>query len=163
LAAIYTDKLHRPHDAIDAFERLRHLAPADTGVLMQLAELYGSVGRWSKVIETLARVGEVTEGVETPEAKSEGKAALHQIAKIYETELALPERAIDAYTQLAAPWPADTDAWAALDALYAANARWSELADVLRRRAALSRDPAERAALLARRAQVLLDWLASPE
>ncbi|HEU4726643.1 MAG TPA: hypothetical protein VFT22_02105, partial [Kofleriaceae bacterium] len=32
-----------------------------------------------------------------------------------------------------------------------------------RRRAALEREPAERAALLARRAQVLLDWLGAPE
>ena len=34
---------------------------------------------------------------------------------------------------------------------------------MLRRRAGLTRDPAERARLLARRAQVLLDWLQSPE
>ena len=157
LAAIYTDKLGRPHDAIDAFERLRLLAPADTGVLVQLASLYGAVGRWSKVIETLGRVGEVAEG--TPEARD----ALRAIARIYERELELPERAIDSYAQLVATWPDDTEAWAALDALYAGNARWTELADVLRRRAALEREPAERAALLARRAQVLLDWLAAPE
>src|SRR6185503_8084923 len=157
LAAIYTDKLSRPHDAIDAFERLRLLAPADTGVLVDLASLYGSVGRWSKVIETLARVGEVAEG--TPEARD----ALRTIARIYDHELELPERAIDSYTQLVAMWPDDSEAWSALDELYGANARWSELADVLRRRAALAREPAERAALLTRRAQVLLDWLAAPE
>jgi tetratricopeptide (TPR) repeat protein len=157
LAAIYTDKLGRPHDAIDAFERLRLLVPADTAVLVQLAELYGAVGRWSKVIETLSRVGEVAEG--TPESRD----ALRAIAQIYERELELPERAIDSYNQLVATWPDDTEAWAALDALYAGNARWTELADVLRRRAALEREPAERAALLARRAQVLLDWLAAPE
>src|SRR5438128_9660256 len=51
LASIYTQKLQRGHDAIDAFERLRLLAPADTAVLFQLADLYGKVGRWSKVIE----------------------------------------------------------------------------------------------------------------
>jgi tetratricopeptide (TPR) repeat protein len=157
LAAIYTDKLSRPHDAIDAFERLRLLVPTDTAVLVQLADLYGAVGRWSKVIETLSRVGEIAEG--TPESRD----ALRAIARIYERELELPERAIDSYSQLVATWPDDTEAWAALDALYAGNARWTELADVLRRRAALAREPAERAALLARRAQVLLDWLSSPE
>jgi len=157
LAAIYTDKLTRPHDAIDAFERLRLLAPADTSVLVHLASLYGSVGRWSKVIETLGRVGEIAEG--TPEARD----ALRTIARIYENELEIPERAIEAYTLLLATWPDDPDAWRALDALYAANARWTELADVLRRRAALEREPAERASLLARRASVLLDWLGAPE
>ncbi|HEU4730931.1 MAG TPA: hypothetical protein VFT22_23710, partial [Kofleriaceae bacterium] len=130
LAAIYTDKLNRPHDAIDAFERLRALVPADTTVLVHLADLYGSVGRWSKVIEALARVGEIAEG--TPEARD----ALRAIARIYETELELPERAIESYAQLVATWPDDVAAWTALDALHTANARWTELADVLRRRAA---------------------------
>jgi len=157
LAAMYIDKLHRPHDAIDAYERLRLLAPADVGVLFQLAELYGAVGRWSKVIETLARVGEVAEGT------AEARDALRRIARIYEKELELPDRALDAYNQLVTTWPDDTDAWAALDALYETNARWAELADVLRRRAALERDPAIRAQLLSRRAKVLLEWLASPE
>ena len=156
LAAIYTDRLQRPHDAIDAFERLRALAPSDTQVIIQLSEIYVSVGRWSKVIETLARVIEVAEG--SPEAQG----ALRSIARIYREELELPERAIDAYNQLIATWPDDEEALAALDTLYAESGRSSELGDVLRRRAALSRDPAERAQLLARRAQVLLD-LESPD
>ncbi|MDB4960727.1 MAG: Tetratricopeptide 2 repeat protein [Myxococcales bacterium] len=157
LASMYVEKLHRPHDAIDAFERLRLLAPADTSVLFQLADLYVSVARWSKVIETLVRVGEVAEG--SPEARD----ALRRIAAIYEKELELPERALDAYNQIVTGWPDDVDAWAALDALYQTNARWSDLADVLRRRAALERDPAARAQLLSRRAHVLLDGLHLPE
>ncbi len=157
LAAIYTQRLQRPHDAIDAFERLRALAPADTQVIVQLSEIYASVGRWSKVIETLGRVIEVAEG--SPEARD----ALRSIARIYRDELELPDRAIDAYNQLIATWTDDEEAWAALDVLYTESARWSELGDVLRRRAALSRDPAERAQLLSRRAQVLIDWLQSPE
>src|SRR6185436_13979770 len=55
LAAIYIDKLHRSHDAIDALERLRMLAPADIAILNQVAGLYAELGRWSKVIETLSR------------------------------------------------------------------------------------------------------------
>ena len=60
-------------------------------------------------------------------------------------------------------WPDDIEAFAALDTLYTMSAKWNELADVLRRRAALVRDPAERAQLLGRRAQVLLDWLGLAE
>ncbi|MCX5744987.1 MAG: tetratricopeptide repeat protein, partial [Proteobacteria bacterium] len=157
LSTIYTEKLQRPHDAIESFERLRLLSPADTSILSQLADLYGAVGRWSKVIETLARVGEVAEG--TPEAQH----ALRWIAKIYIDELELPERAIESYRALIATWPDDLEAYNALDHLYRVSSKWAELADVLRRRAALEREPAERAALLARRAQVLLDQLQSPE
>ncbi|HEU0030480.1 MAG TPA: tetratricopeptide repeat protein [Kofleriaceae bacterium] len=156
LAHLYTEKLQRPHDAIDALERLRQIA-SDSDVLFQLASLYGLVGRWSKVIETLARVVEVAEG------SAEERDALHQIGRIYIQELELPERAIEAYVQLVEKWPDDQDAWAALDKLYTDSARWEELADVLRRRAALSREPTERAQLLARRAQVLVEWLNAPE
>ncbi|HEY0249993.1 MAG TPA: hypothetical protein VGC41_00615, partial [Kofleriaceae bacterium] len=157
LASIYTDRISRPHDAIDAFERLRHLAPADTSVYMKLAELYSAVARWSKVIETLARVSEIAEGSDP------ARLALRQIAQIYEQELELPERAIDSYQQVVTTWPDDEEAWASLDRLYQAQARWTELGDVLRRRAGLAREPAERAQLLSRRAAVLLDWLGSPE
>ena len=157
LAEIYTERLSRPHDAIDAFERLRQLSPAETEIIFQLAGLYGSVGRWSKVIETLARVGEVAEG------SQQAREALHQIAAIYQRELELPDRAIEAYNQIVTTWPDDFDAWAALDKLYQESAKWNELGEVLRRRAALTREPAERAQLLARRAQVLIEWLNSPE
>src|SRR4029453_5615028 len=56
-----------------------------------------------------------------------------------------------------------TDAWAQLDKLYADTAQWEDLAEGLRRRAALTRDPAERASLLGRRAQILIEWLQAPE
>jgi tetratricopeptide (TPR) repeat protein len=157
LATIYTQKLQRPHDAIDAFEKLRLLAPGDIEILQQVAGLYGGLGRWSKVIETLTRVTEIAEGTE------EARQALHNIALIYTQELELPERAIEAFTLITTTWPDDIDAWAKLDELYQMQSRWNELADVLRRRAALARDPAERSQLLARRAAVLLDRLDSPE
>jgi len=157
LATIYTEKLNRPHDAIDALERLRVLSPADVTILQLVADLYTKVGRWSKVIETLQRINEIAEG------SDEARGALHHIARIYMQELEQPARAIDAYVTITAAWPDDTEAWAKLDDLYQAQARWTELAEVLRKRAALSREPAERAQLLARRASVLIDWLDSPE
>jgi tetratricopeptide (TPR) repeat protein len=157
LAGIYVDRLGRPHDAIDALERLRQLAPEDVDVLTSLGELYVRVGRWSKVIETLSRVGDVAEG--TPAARE----ALRRIAEIYDGELELPERAMESYAQLVAHWPDDQSAYAALDKLYQSHARWTDLVEVLRRRAALSAEPARRAELLARRAQVLLEWLGQAE
>ncbi len=161
LSSIYIDRLSRPHDAIDTLERLRALQPTSTEVLSGLAELYGGVGRWSKAIETLGRLVEVADG--DHDGHSVGRDALRRIAAIYESELELPDRAIDAYRQLVTHWPDDVPAWTALDGLYTQNARWTELADVIRRRAGLSREPMERAQLLSRRAQILLDWLDSAE
>ncbi len=157
LAALYVDRLTRPHDAIDALERLRLMAPDDVDVLIGLGELYARVGRWSKVIEALSRVGDVADG--TPAARE----ALRRIAEIYAQELELPDRAMDAYAQLVAQWSDDEAAYEALDALYQAHARWADLAEVLRRRAALAKVPDRRAELLARRAGVLLEWLGQAE
>jgi tetratricopeptide (TPR) repeat protein len=156
LADIYR-RLNRPHDAIDALSRMRDLLPEDVGVLRELGELYGQVGRWSKVIETLSRVGEIAEGT------AEARAALRRIAEIYERELELPDRAIDAYTQIVTQWPDDAQAYAALDKLLDALGRWTDLADILRRRAGLTRDPLERARILRRRASVLTHRLGAPE
>ncbi len=157
LAAIYVDHLAHPHDGIDTLERLRQLAPTDVGVLKDLGALYARVGRWSKVIETHGRIGEIAEGT------AEAKDALRRVAAIYETELELPERAIETYQQLVAQWPDDADAFAALDRLCEAQARWTDLVEVLRRRSALATSPEDRARLLARRAGVLMEWLAAPE
>ncbi|HRC55473.1 MAG TPA: hypothetical protein PKU97_06075, partial [Kofleriaceae bacterium] len=157
LAALYIDRLSRPHDAIDTLERLRTISPTDTAVLTRLAELFGTVGRWSKAIEMQTRVVEVTDDAHL------AREALRRVAAIYEQELELPDRAMDAHRQIVASWPDDAASWAALDALYAQNARWTDLADVLRRRAGLAREPAERVKLLSRRAQILLEWLDSAE
>ncbi len=157
LASMYRDRLGRNHDAIDALLRLRELMPEDVEVLGELAELYGEVGRWSKVIQTLDRVGEIAEG--SPEAR----AALRRIAEIYERELELPDRAIESYTQLVMQWSDDTEAYAALDKLLEGLGRWTDLADILRRRAGLSRDSEQRAQLLRRRAAVLTKHLNAPE
>lgn len=157
LADLYHSKLNRTHDAIDALQRLRELKSEDVGILRELGELYGAIGRWSKVIATLQRVSELAEG--TPPARD----ALRRIGEIYEQELELPERAITAYSQLVAAWPDDHEAHAALDTLYEAHSRWRDLADILSRRAALSRDPLQRSKLLQRRATVLLDKLDGAE
>ncbi len=157
LADIYRRRLNRPHDAIDALLRLRDIMPEEVSVLRELADLYSQVGRWSKVIEMLARLGEIAEG--TPPARD----ALRRIAQIYRNELELPDRAIDAYSQLVSQWPDDTDAYAALDQLLEALGRWKDLADILRRRIGLTRAPEERAQLLRRRAAVLMDRLGAPE
>ena len=157
LAQLYDAHLGHPHDAIDTLERLRQLAPTDVAVMRELGALYAKVGRWSKVIEVHGKIVELAEG--SPDARE----ALRRIAGVYEAELELPERAIEIYQQLVAQWPDDVDALAALDRLCLAGARWSDLADVLRRRATLVATPAERVGLLARRAAILQDWLGAPE
>ena len=157
LANLYGDRLSRPHDAIDALERLRSISPDDVDVMDQLGALYSEIGRWSKVIEVLNEIGKSAEG--TPTARE----ALRNIGHIYEVELELPDRAIDAYMQLLATWQNDGEALAALDKLFEQHGRYKDLEEVLRRRAVLAKDQDEKVMLLRRRARVLTDWLKVPE
>ena len=157
LTDIYRHKLSRPYDAIEALERLRDLAPEDVAVLREIADLNASIGRWRQVVSALTRLTDVAEGTQ------EAREAYRRIAAVYEEELELPDRAIDAYAQIAHQWPDDAEAYEALDRLYEAHAKWRELAEVLARRASLSRAPAERAELLKRRAHILLEWLEQPD
>ncbi|MBT8493618.1 MAG: tetratricopeptide repeat protein [Deltaproteobacteria bacterium] len=157
LADVYQQRLSRPHDAIDALDRLRKLVPEDVSVLSDLAELHTELGRWSKVIGALQKIAEIDE------SSQDARDALHRVAEIYESKLELVDRAVDAYSQIVAQWPDDNRAYQALDRLFQAYGRWQELADVLRHRAALARDPEVRAELLGRRAKVLLEWLDNPD
>jgi tetratricopeptide (TPR) repeat protein len=153
LAQIYDAKLAKPYEAIGALERLTALVPDDVDALEQVATVYTRVGRWAKVVEALARVAELAEG------RPGAREARRRVARIYETELELPERATEAYEAIVAAWPDDADAWAALDRLLEQAARWQDLVEVLRRRAALTPEVGERAGLLRRRARVLLERL----
>jgi tetratricopeptide (TPR) repeat protein len=157
LAVLYDEKLSKPYEAINTLERLRTLVSDDLESMEQIADLYAKVGRWAKVVEAQTRVADLAEG--TPRARE----ARRRVAEIYEQELELPDRAIDAYQTVVAAWPDDEQAYHALDALLLGHARWHDLADVLKKRASLSQDPQARAEFLRRRAKVLLEWLDSPE
>ena len=174
LGVTYATRLAKPYEAISAYERLRNLVPGDLDALEQLAELYAQVGRWAKVTDALTRVADLVEGEaqkplhladaaarSRPPAKA--REARRRIAEVYDKELELPERAIEAYQTVISMWPDDDKAYAALDQLLEQHARWEDLAEILRRRAALAPDPAARAFFLRRRARVYLDWLKNPE
>ncbi len=157
LASLYSDKLSRPHDAIDTLERLLAIEPENTELLGEVAKAYESIGKWSKVIQTLTRLCDLADGNES------AREALRHIGRIYEEQLELPDRAIVAYSRLLAEWHRDEGAFHALDRLYQQYARWEDLDTILRQRAAIVGEPEERAALLHRRAKIMLEWLDAPD
>ncbi len=157
LAKLYSEQLSRPHDAIDTLERLLSIEPENTDLLDEVASFYESIGKWNNVIQTLSRLCDLADG------KENGREALRRIAEIYEKQLELPDRAIVAYSRLLRDWHRDQQAFDALDRLYQQHARWEDLDAILGQRAAILRDPAERAVLLHRRAKLMLEWLDSPD
>ncbi len=157
LAKLYSEQLSRPHDAIDTLERLLSIEPENVELLDEVASFYEGIGKWNNVIQTLTRLCDLADGTES------AREALRRIAEIYEKQLELPDRAIVAYSRLLRDWHRDAQAFDALDRLYQQHARWEDLDSILGQRAAILRDPAERAALLHRRAKLMLEWLDNPD
>ncbi len=89
LAMLYIEKLSRPHDAIEALERLADISPSDVRLFHDLAQLYCQIGRASLAIQALQRVNNAGDD------PKDICAALHHIARIYRDLLELPDRAID--------------------------------------------------------------------
>jgi tetratricopeptide (TPR) repeat protein len=151
LAVIYDERLLKPYEALSALERLQKLTHDAPDALEELARLYASVGRWAKAVDALTRLAD-------HDSSARALAARRRIAEIYERELELPERAIDAYDALLSTWPEDAAALDAQIALLGALERGEALAEALRRRAALAETtPPERVQLLRQRARLELD------
>jgi golgin subfamily B member 1 len=184
LATLYEERLERPYEAIDTLERLLRESseeergtreptdstdPGDSadsadspspeetlGAYEALARLYSRVGLWAKVVESLQSQADLTR--DRPRAR----ALRLEVAAVYERELALPDRAIEAYEAVLAEIPEDAEALAALDRLTEAHGRFDDLQDILRRRAAVATGT-ERVEIVRRRARILQDRLNNPE
>jgi tetratricopeptide (TPR) repeat protein len=172
LAELFEIRLEKPYEAIDGLERLVSEASessdditiADSGgrseiadALESLARMYGRVGMWAKMVEALSREAELvtdTAAIRTLRL---------QIAHVLEQELKQSERAIEAYDAVAAVDPNDDEALAALDRLYEAQSRWSDLQEVLARRASRAENPELRRELVRRRARLLEERLGNAE
>ena len=121
-----------------------------------LTRLYGRVGMWAKVVETLQREADLT--VDPAGAR----AVRIRVADIYERELGHAERAMEAFEAIRAADPNDAEALAALDRLYESHSRWDDLQEILAQRASLASE-SERLDFVRRRARVLEDRLGNPD
>jgi tetratricopeptide (TPR) repeat protein len=167
LASLYEARLEKPYEAIDTLERLVAEAAdevasesATSELVLEaydaLTRLYSRVGLWAKVVESLQRQADLT-----PRPEKARDLRL-RIAAVYEKELGLSERAIEAYEAILTQIPDDAEALAALDRLHESHNRFDDLQETLGRRAALA-SGAERVDLVRRRARILEDKLNNPE
>jgi len=172
LAGLYEKQLEKPYEAIDTLELLvsesleegavpDDRARAETiAACESLARLYGRVGLWNKVIDSLQRQADLTLDPAIV------LAIRMRIAEVYERELGQSARAVEAFEAVLETAPQNTQALEALDRLYESLGRWTELQATLARRAELAAGAdraAERVALVRRRASVLEERLGNPD
>jgi tetratricopeptide (TPR) repeat protein len=150
LADLYQHTLNRPFETVDFLTRLCAEDPEDLSTQMRLADLYQELSIWPRLIEALQAVLERTRDA------AERVVHLLRIARTYEEELELPDRAIESYEQVLGEQPANAVALAALDRLYEEHDRPEDLIEVLRLRVELAEEePEVTRRLLARLASTL--------
>jgi tetratricopeptide (TPR) repeat protein len=150
LADLYQHTLGRPFETVDFLTRLVAEDQSDLATQLRLADLYQELSIWPRLIETLQAVLERT----TESADRVGH--LLRVARTYEEELELPDRAIESYELVLGEQPTSEVALAALDRLYEEHDRPSDLIQVLRLRVDLADgDPEAGRQLLLRLARVI--------
>ncbi|HEY3359783.1 MAG TPA: tetratricopeptide repeat protein [Polyangia bacterium] len=126
----------------DYFRRVLDQVPDHEGALDALEGLYLEAGDWERLLEILQRRAELSEG--DLEVK---RAYLGRAANLCEEKLDRPTEAIALYEQMMDLIPADREAADALERLYAAGSRATDLAALLERRLGFADTAAEAVAL----------------
>jgi tetratricopeptide (TPR) repeat protein len=161
LASVY-EKLGNTYEAIDAWKRVADENPDHPDAFASLARLFESVGQWSKVVESLTRELDVLETTgRSREQRERARGLRRRVAEIYEKELELPDRAIEAYQKLQDASGKDSDAAAdaALEKLYERHGRFADLELLLKQLGDRTDNKEEKAKLLFRRATLLEEKL----
>jgi tetratricopeptide (TPR) repeat protein len=150
LADLYQHTLNRPFETVDFLTRLCAEDPEDLAIQLRLADLYQELSIWPRLIESLQSVLERTSD------QAERVVHLLRIARTYEEELELPDRAIETFELVLGEQPTNAVALEALDRLYLDHDRPEDLIEVLKLRVELAETEPELARqLLARLAATL--------
>ncbi len=136
-----------------ALEEILRQEPRDPDAFVALVRIDRAAGRFAALAETLARRIEVTE---TAEAKRE---LLFTLAQTYESELADPEKALDALATAEASGDQREDVHEATARLAERLGRWALCADALTKWAEVAPEPELRAEVLVEAARVFAQRL----
>ena len=135
LAAIYETRLGDVDKAIANYERAVEVDATRRDLLDALERLYQQEQRWKDLLEVYRRQ------VDLEEDSAQRLALRMKVASLQEEMLQDIDGAIETYGEILADDTQNRDAMTALERLYAATERWSDLADNLARQVALQGDP----------------------
>jgi X-X-X-Leu-X-X-Gly heptad repeat protein len=122
--------------AIESYEQLLGMDGQNIEIMDVLCDLYDRTERW----EDLARTREQqTPLIDDTEAR---QARLAQLGRVLSTQLAQPDRALDAWRQVLGLSPGDEEALIALEDIYEQTQRWPELSDILAQQLSTAAGPA---------------------
>ncbi|TMQ11339.1 MAG: tetratricopeptide repeat protein, partial [Deltaproteobacteria bacterium] len=126
--------------------------------------LAGAIGAWDDMVAAYTRaIDERSEvaggGINRTKDREVKRMTLLRMARVHDTELSDPARAVETHLRVLEIEAKDVDALAALDRLYLGAGMYDDLAEILRRRIEVAQDPDEHIELLFRRGAIFSDAL----
>ncbi|MDD5306402.1 MAG: tetratricopeptide repeat protein [Deltaproteobacteria bacterium] len=127
LARILDAELGRPEEALAYYGAILSDDPKNPRAVSALEKIYAQMGRYQELLDIYAR------RIEMAADDEERKEIFYNQALLWEEEIDDRVRAIAVYGQIIEMAGDELRALAALDRLYLAEQRWSDLADVIER------------------------------
>lgn len=131
LGRLWYAKLERERNALENWERVLDIDPANVEALKNIAEIYRAGNQTMELVETLQRL------VESAAAVMEAPDLEHvyiQLGYLFDSALEQPMDAVEAYNRALDVNPADTQVMDALEHIHRREGEWERVVDVLERR-----------------------------
>lgn len=157
IAKLLVEKLSEDEQAVAVYEDILEKSPDSLPALKALAQIYVRRGEHEKLAHVLERESEWSK---LPQEKAK---ALIAVAEIYEHKLDRADRAAEIYQEILRIGHSQETAVEALVRIYTAGGMWSQLSNALRSAAEIATDPAQKAAILVRAAEIAGDKLSKPD
>lgn len=141
LGRIWYSKLGRERSALESWEHVLDIDPANVHALQQISEIHRATKQWHELADTLHRIVEV--GAATLDDASIEHVYL-QLGHIYDVELSQPMDAAEVYQKAIEVNPRSFTAMAAVELIYRREAMWNEVVSVMERRVLAYDDPQDK-------------------
>ncbi|MGD8606665.1 MAG: tetratricopeptide repeat protein [Myxococcales bacterium] len=138
LARVWYEKLERERNAIENWERVLDIDPANTYALFSIAEIQREGGQSRERADTLNRIIDV--GAATLE-DADLITVYMQLGHIYANELQQPSDAVDAYQNVLNIDPAFFEALDSMELIHREEEDWEAVIGVMEQRALALADP----------------------
>ena len=140
-ARIFLEKLGRPEQALDDYQRAVDIDFANLTALRAIAAIWRDRNEPNELVQALHTLVDRAAGMLEP---SELTAIYRELGKTYREVLEQPYDAAEAWTKLLEIDPRDFEAMAALEAIYLELEQWPDVVSVKMIRADALEDPAEK-------------------
>jgi len=157
IGAVLGEHIGDPARAFSAYAEALREVPQDEDTLARLEMLATEHERFGDLVALIESLA--TDAVDEDLARSLWTKA----ARIHDVQLEDVNHAVAAYRKVLDLDPGDVEVLAALEMLYRRTERWSDLLGILRRRAELASDPADKEELLSQMAAISDTALEDPD